>query len=158
MIALGSWLMADGSWEKIETRSWLMAHSSYKKGRVMNEMKFSFEDLEVWQKAIEFAYKVIQLTQKIDTDRKHYRLIENCEAAASSIACNIAEGKGRYSKKEFIQFLYIARGSLYESITQLIIFHKNKWINEKDLQEMKVLGSEIGKMISSLINSIRKTI
>jgi four helix bundle protein len=151
MIALGSWLMVHGKREN-------QAHSSYKKGRVMNEMKFSFEDLEVWQKSIEFAYKVIQLTEKIDTDRKHYRLIENCEAAASSIACNIAEGKGRYSKKEFIQFLYIARGSLYESITQLIIFHKNKWINEKDLQEIKVLGSEIGKMLSSLINSIRKTI
>jgi four helix bundle protein len=68
----------------------------------MDEMKFSFEDLEVWQKSIEFAYKVIQLTEKIDTDRKHYRLIENCESAASSIASNIAEGKGRYSKKEFI--------------------------------------------------------
>ena len=124
----------------------------------MDEMKFSFEDLEVWQKSIEFAYKVIQLTEKIDTDRKHYRLIENCESAASSIASNIAEGKGRHSKKEFVQFLYIARGSLFESITQLIILNKNRWILDDDLQEMKVLGNEIGKMLSSLINSIRKTI
>ena len=52
----------------------------------MEEIKFGFEDLVVWQRAIEFAFKVVQLTEGIKTDRKHYRLIENCEAAASSIA------------------------------------------------------------------------
>ena len=83
-------------------------------------------------------------------------MIENCESAACSIASNIAEGKGRYSKKEFIQFLYIARGSLFESITALIIFERNKWIHPSDLLEMKLLGSEIGKMLISLINSIKK--
>lgn len=124
--------------------------------RQMDNTKFSFEDLEVWQKAVEFAYRVIQLTEKIETDRKHYRLIEQLESASTSIASNIAEGKGRYSKKEFVQHLYIARGSLYETITQLIIFYKNKWILDAELQEMKKLGSEIGKMISSLINSIKK--
>ena len=122
----------------------------------MEEIKFGFEELAVWQKAVEFARKAIQLTEKIETNRKHYRLIENCESAACSVASNIAEGKGRYSKKEFIQFLYIARGSLFESITALIIFERNKWINRNDLQEMKLLGSEIGKMLISLINSIKK--
>ena len=122
----------------------------------MDNTKFSFEDLEVWQKAVEFAYRVIQLTEKIETDRKHYRIIEQLESASASIASNIAEGKGRYSKKEFVQYLYIARGSLYETITQLVIFYKNKWILDTELQEMKKLGSEIGKMISSLINSIKK--
>jgi len=122
----------------------------------MEEIKFGFEDLVVWQKAIEFAFKVVQLTEGIKTDRKHYRLIENCEAAASSIASNIAEGKGRYSKKEFIQYLYIARGSLFETITQLTIFERNRWISEKDLRKMKLLGSEIGKMLISLINAIKK--
>jgi four helix bundle protein len=122
----------------------------------MEEIKFGFEDLVVWQKAIEFAFKVVQLTEGIKTDRKHYRLIENCEAAASSIASNIAEGKGRFSKKEFIQYLYIARGSLFETITQLTIFERNRWISEKDLHKMKLLGSEIGKMLISLINAIKK--
>ena len=122
----------------------------------MQEAKFSFEDLEVWKKAVEFASNVIRLTEKIETDRKHYILIENCESAASSIAANIAEGKGRYSKKEFVHFLYIARGSLYESITQLIIFHKNEWISMEDIQRIKIDGGVIGKMISSLINSIKE--
>ena len=110
----------------------------------MGEIKFGFEDLEVWKKAIEFAYKVIQLTEKLDTDRKHYRLIEQLEDCSVSVASNIAEGKGRYSKKEFVQFLYIARGSLFESITQLIILNKNRWIHDDDLEELKVMGDDIG--------------
>ena len=122
----------------------------------MENCKFSFEDLIVWQRAVEFAQKVMQLTEGMETDRKHYRVIENCEAAAISIASNIAEGNGRRSTKEYIQFLYIARGSLYESITQLIVFHRSNWISASDLQEMKLLSIEIGKMISSLIKALKK--
>lgn len=123
----------------------------------MEKVRFSFEDLEVWQKAVEFAKIVIEIAEEIDTDRKHFRLIEQLEAASTSIALNIAEGKGRYSKKEFIQFLYIARGSLYETITLLIIFHKKNWINDIQLGKMKNFGDEIGKMLSSLINSVRNS-
>jgi hypothetical protein len=53
-----------------------MVHS---KKDTMNKIKFSFEDLEFWQKAIEFAQRVIRLTEEIETDRKHYRLIEQLE-------------------------------------------------------------------------------
>lgn len=118
-------------------------------------MEFSFEDLEVWQKAVKFSDKVINTIEGLDTDRKHYRLIENLESSAVSIASNIAEGKGRYSKKGFIQFLYIARGSLYEAITILIIFNKRGWVNDNQLLEFKTLGIEIGKMGSGLIKSIK---
>lgn len=124
----------------------------------MDNSNFSFEDLEVWQKAIDFADKVIDIIDKLKTDRKHYRLIENLESAAVSVSSNIAEGKGRYSKKEFIQFLYIARGSLYETVTQLTIFYKRKWIQKYQLEEIKSFGAEIGKKISSLINSIKRSI
>ncbi len=122
-----------------------------------NKVKFSFEDLEVWQKAIDFADKVIDISEAIQTDRKHFRLIEQLESASTSIAMNIAEGKGRYSKKEFVQFLYIARGSLYETITLLMIFHKRKWISDRKLEEIKNIGDHIGKMLSSLINSIKNS-
>jgi len=123
----------------------------------VRKVQFAFEDLEVWQRAIDFANKVINLTEEIITDRKHYRLIEQLESASTSVALNIAEGKGRYSKKEFIQFLYIARGSLYETITLLIIFHKRGWIRNEQLDEINNLGDHIGKMLSSLINSIRNS-
>ena len=124
----------------------------------MDSSKFNFEDLEVWQKSVDFAEEVIGIIDELDTDRKHFRLIENLEACTASIALNIAEGKGRYSKKEFIRFLYFARGSLYETIALLIIFKKKNWINESQLNELKAFGSQIGKMLSSLINSIKKTI
>ena len=120
-------------------------------------MKFSFEDLTVWQKSVDFAKAVIDLAEKIDSGRKHYRLIEQLESASTSIAMNIAEGKGRYSKKEFIQFLYIARGSLFETITLLVIFNKKKWINKMQLEAIENLGEEVNKMLSSLIHSIKKT-
>ncbi|MGV7224400.1 MAG: four helix bundle protein, partial [Nitrospinales bacterium] len=91
-------------------------------------MSFAFEDLKVYQKALDFAVAVIDTIDELDTPRKHYRLIEQLEAASSSIALNIAEGKGRYSKKEFKHFCYIARGSLYETISLVQIFKKKAWL------------------------------
>jgi len=121
----------------------------------MNTVKFSFEDLAVWKEAVEFTDKVISLVESIQTDRKHFRLIEQLEASSTSVAMNIAEGKGRYSKKEFVQFLYIARGSLYETVTLLTIFQKRKWISDPQLDEIRTHGDKIGKMLSSLIRSIK---
>ena len=96
---------------------------------------FNFEKLEVWKKSVDFADKVLELVEDIETDRKHYRLFEQIEAASTSISMNIAEGKGRYSKKEFVHFLYIARGSLFETVTLLIIFETRRWITEETLDE-----------------------
>ena len=118
--------------------------------------RFAFEELKVWQEAVEFAKAVIVTAEGIKTNQKHYRLIEQLESAVSSVAMNIAEGKGRYSKKEFIQFLYIARGSLYETVTLLTIFQKMGWIDESTLEELKDRACQIGKMITSLIGSLKK--
>jgi len=118
---------------------------------------YSFEDLDVWQKAVEFANEVISVVDKLNTDRKHFRLIEQLESSVTSIAMNIAEGKGRFSKKEFIQFLYIARGSLFETVTLMEIFKKRDWINNAQYNGLRNKGDEIGKMLSSLINSIKRT-
>jgi len=123
----------------------------------MRDSKYSFEDLEVWKKSVDYACKGIAVSNTVNTDRRHYRLIEQLESSAVSISSNIAEGKGRFSKKEFIQYLYIARGSLYESVTQLIIFHRNGWISDDTLYQLKEQGSEIGKMLSNLVSAVRKT-
>ncbi len=124
----------------------------------MSGTKFSFEDLEVWQKAVDFAVSVIDIVETLNSDRNHYRLIEQLESSVTSISVNIAEGKGRNSKKEFIHYLYIARGSLFETITFLIIFYKKKWISVSKLNDLQIEGDIIGKQLSSLINAIRKTI
>ena len=124
----------------------------------MSETKFSFEDLEVWQKAVDFAVSVIDIVEILNSDSNHYRLIEQIESSVTSISVNIAEGKGRNSKKKFIQYLYIARGSLFETITFITIFYKKKWISNSKLNDLRIEGDTIGKQLSSLINSIKQTI
>ena len=117
-------------------------------------MKFGFEYLEVWKKSIEFADQVIDIIESFDTNRKHFRLIEQIEAASTSVAMNIAEGKGRYSKKEFRQFLYIARGSLYETITLLEIFRRREWITSEQYSDLEDQAKVIVKMIVGLAKSL----
>ena len=70
---------------------------------------FGFKELLVWQKAMEFINLVLNEIEQIDAGRKHFRLTEQIESSVTSIAANIAEGKGRNSTKEFIHFLYISR-------------------------------------------------
>ncbi len=124
----------------------------------MDKIHFNFEELDVWGKAVDFANTVIQLVEKIETGRQHYKLIEQLEGASTSVSLNIAEGKGRYSKKEFIQFLYIARGSLFETVTLLVIFQRNNWISEEQLNGLKQFADQISKMLSSLISSLKRSL
>ena len=70
---------------------------------------------------------------------------------------NLAEGKGRFSKKEFVHFCYIARGSLYETMTLLEIFKRNGWFNNTQFESLNIEGIEIASMIKGLINSLSKT-
>ena len=117
-------------------------------------MTFAYENLEVWNKAVDFAVEVIDTVENISTGRKHYRLLEQIEASSTSVSMNIAEGKGRFSKKEFMQYLYISRGSLYETMTLLEIFRRKKWISDDKYYQLEMHGKEIVSMIKGLINSL----
>ena len=70
---------------------------------------------------------------------------------------NIAEGKGRESKKEFVHFLHIPRGSLYETLTLLEIFQMRNWINPESFLKLEKRSNEIAKMLIGLINNIVKS-
>jgi four helix bundle protein len=113
-----------------------------------------YKNLQVWQKGMAFANAVIDLTEKVQTPGKHYRLMEQLESAATSVPMNIAEGKGRHSDKEFIRFLYIARGSLYERMTLLSIFEMRSGITHQSLEALKIQSDQIAKMIHRLISSL----
>ena len=121
-------------------------------------MEFAFQKLDVWQLAVEFADTVISTTENLQTPRQHYRLIEQLEAASTSIAMNIAEGKGRYSKKEFVHFLYIARGSLYETITLLTIMQRRGWIDSENIDAMTSQADVLARKIAGLINSLKANV
>ena len=114
----------------------------------------AYKDLGVWQKSMDFANAVIDLTEQLDSQRKHYRLVEQLEASATSVPMNIAEGKGRYSHKEFRHFLYVARGSLNETMTLMYIFQSRSWVNADAYQNLEILSDEIGRMLNGLIRSI----
>jgi four helix bundle protein len=116
----------------------------------------SYKDLLVWKKSIEFANLVIDLTEQLETERKHFRLVEQLEAAATSVPMNIAEGKGRFSKKEFSHFLMISRGSLYETMTLLEIFLLRKWITNENFDTLQTQADHIAKMLNALNNSLMK--
>ena len=116
---------------------------------------FGCKELIVWQKAVEFATHVIIKTEKLNSDRKHYRIIEQTEAASTSIGANIAEGKGRFSRKEFKHFLYIARGSIYETITFLNIIKELNWISVEDVEGLEKEALVLNKMLNSLINKLK---
>jgi len=111
----------------------------------------------VRNRSVDFAAAVIDTVENISTDRRHYRLREQIEAISTSISMNLAEGKGRNSKKEFIQFCYIARGSLYETMTLLEIFRRRKWIMDSPYSKLEKEGIEIASMIKGLINSLYKS-
>ena len=118
-------------------------------------MGFAFEDLQVYQRALDFSVTIIGLVESIDTPRKHYRLIEQLEGSSTSVALHISEGKGRFSKKEFKHCLYIARGSLYETVTMLQIFLKLAWLQEDSYTKLYHEAEDINKMLSGLIRSIK---
>jgi len=117
--------------------------------------QLSYKDLIVWQKSIEFASQVIDLAENLASNRKHYRLVEQLEAAATSIPMNIAEGKGRHSTKELKHFLMIARGSLYETMTLLEIFLRKTWISDNDYQQLNLQAIEISKLITAFHRNLR---
>jgi four helix bundle protein len=70
---------------------------------------------------------------------------------------NIAEGRGRDSKKDFMRFLYIARGSLFETLTLLEIFKLRAWISEETFNQLENQSIEIAKLLNGLIRSLSKS-
>jgi four helix bundle protein len=110
------------------------------------------KDLDVWNKSIEFAEKIYKLTSSFPKEEQ-YGIVSQIRRSVISISSNIAEGAARSSKKEFIQFLYIAVGSLSELETQLILSEKLKFIkNVKIFSEIE----SIRKMLLGLIKYLKK--
>ena len=122
----------------------------------MPEYLFPFEKLDVWQLAVDLADYVLELLDDFPPNR-HFRLVGQMEAAVTSPAQNIAEGKGRQYKKEFIQYLHIAQGSLYEVVTLNEVFRRRKLFSPKDAQEVRNRCERIDRKLNGLINSLRGT-
>ena len=113
------------------------------------------KDLDVWNKAMDFVIFLYKKTKDFPKDEL-YSLTNQMRRAAVSIPSNIAEGASRQSTKEYIQFLYIARGSASELETQLILANRLDYISEDDLTTLSKNLEDIAKMLTGLINFLKK--
>jgi four helix bundle protein len=117
-------------------------------------MTFAFEKLIVYQKAIDFADRVCQLTEQFP--RTYGFLIDQLNRAALSVAANIAEGNGRFTKPDRRNFFGIARGSMQECVPLLELARRRELLNDTVHAEMKERLEEIARMLSGLIGSLEK--
>ena len=108
-----------------------------------------FKDLVVWQKAMKLVKEVYYLTKSFPADER-YALTDQIRRAVVSIPSNIAEGSGRSSNADYGHFLAIARGSLYETMTQLQIAVDLGYISEVN-PELDALINEVGRMLTSML-------
>jgi four helix bundle protein len=120
-------------------------------------MKYnSFEDLPIWQKARILSKYVFEITS-IEPFYNDYKLRDQIRASSGSVMDNIAEGYERGGNKEFIQFLYIAKGSCGETRSQSYRAFDYNYINQQTLDHLiektKELSSEISNFIKYLKNS-----
>ena len=113
----------------------------------------SFKDLMVWNKSMDFAVEIYTVTKSFPSNEQ-FGLTSQLRRSTSSIALNIAEGWGRGSNKSYSHFLKIARGSLYETETCLILSNKLGYISTEIIESYSLLIEQIGKMINGLIKSI----
>jgi len=121
----------------------------------VNDVSTNFKGLHVWQLSMDYVTDIYRLTRDFP-DYEKYGLGSQLQRSAVSIPSNIAEGSGRQHRKEFIQFLYLARGSLLESLTQLSIAQRLGYIDNSSLESIEDVGTKINMMINKLIASLKK--
>src|SRR5579862_4130280 len=113
-------------------------------------MSFMFENLQVYQKAVDFADHIAARAEKFP--RGYYFLVDQLNRAALSIATNLAEGNGRFTKPDRKHFFTIARGSVQECVPLIEVARRRGFISDADHSSLKSHLEEIARMISGLIN------
>jgi four helix bundle protein len=113
-------------------------------------MSFMFEKLEVYQRALDLAEKIVGLTEAF-AGKGNYHLVDQLGRASISISLNIAEGNGRWHVKDRRNFFWIARGSTFECVPLVELCRRKKLMTEETCQELKVELEIISKMLTALI-------
>ena len=114
---------------------------------------FTFEKLDVWQKAIDFADSVYNYTRSFPADER-FGLTNQMRRAAVSISSNIAEGTSRMSQTDFARFIEIATGSVFEVVSQSFICRRQGFLKDEDFRTLYDAAEEIGRMLSGLRKSL----
>ena len=117
-------------------------------------VKFRFQDLKIWQSAIEIANDLFDIADDLEK-RKLYRWAEQLRASGLSMSNNIAEGSGSSHKKEFSNFLNIARRSTFENANALILFEMRNLINLEQRDDLLTRLDILCRQITNFIKSLK---
>jgi four helix bundle protein len=115
----------------------------------------SYRDLRVWQRAIDLVVETYRLTGMLPK-REVYGLASQMQRAAVSIAANIAEGNGRSHRGEYLQHLSIARGSLTELETHLVVAGRLGLLTATDAARAVSMAGQVGAMLTAMQRSLGK--
>ncbi len=116
----------------------------------------TYRDLIVWQKAIDLVVNLYKESELLPKE-ENYGLTSQIRRSIVSVPSNIAEGYGRNSTNDYLRFLHIASGSLYEFQTQLTICNRLNYMSDKVYKSLYSLSFELEKMLSSLITKIKSS-
>ena len=120
-------------------------------------MAEGFRQLEVWRRALELAIACYRLSEDFPASER-FGLSSQLRRAATSIASNIAEGRGRFSTREFIRHVSIARGSLCEVETQLEIARRLGFVATERVEPIIAECDELGRMLHALKSRLEKNL
>jgi four helix bundle protein len=123
----------------------------------MNNKINSYKDLIVWQKSIALVTEIYKLTKTFPAEEK-FGIVNQLNRAVVSIPANIAEGWGRESSKNYLQFLRISRGSLMETETLLVISKNLNYIDDENFRMISEKLDETGKILQGLIKGVQQKI
>lgn len=123
----------------------------------MNEPIKSFRDLIVWQRAVQLSSTIYALTEKFPPEER-FSLSDQMRRASVSIVSNIAEGRHRGGRNDFLRFLYIAYASTTELEAQLYLSEQLPWAKSCDFTNCKTLLSETAKMLNTMIKNLKEKV
>ncbi len=115
----------------------------------------SFRDLVVWQKGLDLAAEVYSLTTQFPRSEQ-FRLVDQITRSAASVAANVAEGHERGTRKDYANFVAIARGSLAETQTFLFLAERLGYVAPERCRAVQTLAEEVSKMLNSLLLRLRR--
>jgi four helix bundle protein len=115
----------------------------------------SYQGLDVWQRGMDLVDAVYTLTEGFPASER-YGITSQVQRASVSVPCNIAEGYGRSHRGDYLRFLSIARGSLCEVETLLLIAQRRKYATGEQVEPLLTLSKRIGQMLARLIQSLER--
>jgi four helix bundle protein len=114
-----------------------------------------YQELEVWQRAMELVTLVYRLTADFP-EREKFGLTNQLRRAAVAVPSNVAEGQGRRTTKDFLCFLSISRGSLQEVETQIEIARRLNYLPDEQASQVLDLAGTVGRLLNGLMSALNR--